>query len=116
MKAIIFKAKSTIFSVCAVAIALALCLALHYTGAYAVYFNNTVRKLPIYSVGTEEKKISISFDCAWGVDYTDTLLDVLKRENVRHFARARPRRREGDLFHGGILDGKISRIREKDQR
>ena len=83
MKAIIFKAKSTIFSVCAVAIALALCLALHYTGAYAVYFNNTVRKLPIYSVGTEEKKISISFDCAWGVDYTDTLLDVLKRENVR---------------------------------
>ena len=83
MKAIIFKAKSTIFSVCAVAIALALCLALHYTGAYAVYFNNTVRKLPIYSVGTEEKKISISFDCAWGVDYTDTLLDVLKREYVK---------------------------------
>lgn len=74
-------------------------------GAYAVYFNNTVRKLPIYSVGTEEKKISISFDCAWGVDYTDTLLDVLKRENVR-----------ATFFMVEFWSGKISRIREKDQR
>ena len=24
------------------------------------------RQLPIYSVATEEKKIAISFDCAWG--------------------------------------------------
>lgn len=64
MKAIIFKAKSTIFSVCAVAIALALCLALHYTGAYAVYFNNTVRKLPIYSCRHGGEKDLLSFDCA----------------------------------------------------
>ena len=82
MKAIVFKLRKSVFGICALAVALALCLALHYTGAYAVYYNNTVRKLPIYSVGIEEKKIAISFDCAWGVDYTDTLLEVLKRENV----------------------------------
>ena len=41
------------------------------------------RSLPIYSVGTNEKKIAISFDCAWGVDYTDKLLDVMKKNDVR---------------------------------
>ena len=41
------------------------------------------RELPIYCVDTPEKKISISFDCAWGTEYTDELLDVLERENVR---------------------------------
>ncbi len=41
------------------------------------------RSLPIYSVQTEEKKIAISFDCAWGVDYTDTLLDVMAKNDVR---------------------------------
>ena len=41
------------------------------------------RSLPIYCVGTEEKKIAISFDCAWGVDYTDTLLDVMEKNDVK---------------------------------
>jgi polysaccharide deacetylase family sporulation protein PdaB len=41
------------------------------------------RSLPIYSVATEEKKIAISFDCAWGVDYTDKLLDIMQKNGVR---------------------------------
>lgn len=41
------------------------------------------RSLPIYSVETDEKKIAISFDCAWGVEYTDTLLDVMEKNDVR---------------------------------
>ena len=41
------------------------------------------RSLPIYSVATEEKKIAISFDCAWGVDYTDELLDIMQKNDVR---------------------------------
>ena len=40
------------------------------------------RKLPIYSVETEEKKVAISFDCAWGTDYTDRLLTIMQAENV----------------------------------
>ena len=41
------------------------------------------RSLPIYSVETEEKKIAISFDCAWGVDYTDTLLETMEKNDIR---------------------------------
>ena len=41
------------------------------------------RSLPIYSVETDEKKIAISFDCAWGVDYTDKLLDYMQKNDVR---------------------------------
>ena len=41
------------------------------------------RLLPIYSVDTQEKKIAISFDCAWGVDFTDKLLDVMAKNDVR---------------------------------
>ena len=41
------------------------------------------RSLPIYSVETTEKKIAISFDCAWGVDYTDKLLDAMEKNDVR---------------------------------
>lgn len=43
----------------------------------------TKRLLPIYSVEKEEKVVSISFDCAWGVEYTDTLLKHLENHNVR---------------------------------
>lgn len=41
------------------------------------------RLLPIYSVETAEKKVAISFDCAWGVDYTDKLLDIMEKNNIR---------------------------------
>ena len=41
------------------------------------------RSLPIYSVETEEKKVAISFDCAWGVDHTDTLLEYMEKNDVR---------------------------------
>ena len=44
---------------------------------------SSTRSLPIYSVATEEKKIAISFDCAWGVDYTDELLDIMEKNGVR---------------------------------
>ena len=44
---------------------------------------SSTRSLPIYSVATEEKKIAISFDCAWGVDYTEKLLDYMEKNDVR---------------------------------
>lgn len=53
------------------------------TRAYAVFYGGNFRKLPVYYVKTEEKKVAISFDCAWGVDYTDKLLDTMQQENVR---------------------------------
>ena len=53
------------------------------SGASQVFYGGTLKKLPIYSVGTNEKKVAISFDCAWGTDYTDKLLAIMKTENVR---------------------------------
>lgn len=40
------------------------------------------RQLPIYSVETDEKKVAISFDAAWGNEDTHILLDILKSYNV----------------------------------
>ena len=41
------------------------------------------RALPVYSVERSDKKISISFDCAWGVDYTDELLTIMAEYDVK---------------------------------
>ncbi|WP_416198184.1 MAG: Polysaccharide deacetylase family sporulation protein PdaB [Sporanaerobacter sp.] len=41
------------------------------------------RELPIYSVETDEKKISISFDAAWGDEYTRQILDILDKYQVK---------------------------------
>lgn len=65
------------------ALLVALTLLLQFTGAYAVFTGGTVRKLPVYSVEREDKKISITFDCAWGTEHTDAILKALEAENVR---------------------------------
>lgn len=41
------------------------------------------KTLPIYCIQTDEKKISISFDAAWGADDTIKLLDILDKHNVK---------------------------------
>ncbi len=41
------------------------------------------RKLPIYSVDTKDKKVAISFDCAWGNEHTKPILDILDQYNVK---------------------------------
>ena len=51
-------------------------------GAAEVYWAGA-RSLPIYNVERSDNKIAISFDCAWGVDYTDQILEYLKDGGVR---------------------------------
>ena len=50
--------------------------------AIGYVFSKNKRELPIYRVKREDKKISISFDCAWGVDYTDKLLSIMSSEDI----------------------------------
>ncbi len=47
--------------------------------------NTTVngRELPIYCVDTQEKKVALSFDAAWGNEDTQIILDTLKKHDVR---------------------------------
>ena len=57
--------------------------ALHYALNPSTENVAAERKLPIYSVAQTEKKIAISFDCAWGVEYTDQILNELDRHGVK---------------------------------
>lgn len=41
------------------------------------------RRLPIYSVEASEKVVAISFDAAWGDEFTDDILDTLDKYNVK---------------------------------
>lgn len=41
------------------------------------------KELPIYCVDTDEKRIAISFDAAWGAEYTEEILDILDEYKVK---------------------------------
>ncbi len=41
------------------------------------------RELPIYCVETDKKQIALSFDAAWGNEDTATILEILKKHNVK---------------------------------
>ena len=79
----VIKLKSAVLFFVAVLMVCVLCVSVHFTGAYAVYYNTTPRLLPIYSVERDDKTVSISFDCAWGTEYTDAILKALEVSNVR---------------------------------
>lgn len=51
--------------------------------AAAVLSAEGQRELPIYCVETEEKKVAVSFDAAWGADDTDELLRILEENDVK---------------------------------
>lgn len=67
------------------ALAVLLCLGIFRIagGSDAVAVSTTERKIPIYNVDTDEKKVSISFDAAWGNEQTQSLLDTLDKYNVK---------------------------------
>lgn len=41
------------------------------------------RKLPIYCVDCEDKKVALSFDAAWGNDDTEELIEILARYDAK---------------------------------
>lgn len=43
---------------------------------------NQNRLLPIYSVETPEKKVALTFDCAWGADDIPDIIDILESNGV----------------------------------
>lgn len=81
--AIIVKLKKVIAVIFVAVLVVALSLGVRFSGAYAVWQGGTVRQLPVYSVERQDKNISISFDCAWGVDHTDEILKALRIGGVK---------------------------------
>ncbi len=41
------------------------------------------RLLPIYCVETDEKKVAVTFDAAWGADDTERLIEIFKNHNAK---------------------------------
>ena len=50
---------------------------------HIITVSSTEKKLPIYSVDTQEKKIAITFDAAWTNQDTDILIEILKKHNAK---------------------------------
>ncbi|MBE6729924.1 MAG: deacetylase [Ruminococcaceae bacterium] len=69
--------KRQIIGACALFAALTVCI----IGTVSAAAGNN-KKLPIYCVECDEKKIAISFDAAWGNDDTETLIDILGEYDV----------------------------------
>lgn len=61
-------------------IMVAIVLSLNISGgaSASVYLGQVPRLVPIYQVDTQEKKIAITFDSAWGADKTLKILELLK--------------------------------------
>ena len=62
---------------------LVLCGTVYVPRLISVSGTSTSRKLPIYCVETDKPQISISFDSAWGNEYTQAMLDILSAHNVK---------------------------------
>ena len=45
--------------------------------------SNAEKLLPIYNVQTQDKKISLTMNCAWNADDVDKVLEVLNQNNVK---------------------------------
>ncbi len=82
MKVVVVKKKRIIFMVALVLVSILLSISIGGTTAAGVYFGYTTRQVPIYAVETEEKKVAITFDSAWGADKTLGILDNLKQYNA----------------------------------
>ena len=45
--------------------------------------SSSAKIIPIYSVGRDDGKISITFDCAWGADDMESILATLQKHNCK---------------------------------
>lgn len=82
MKIFVINKKSMlIIGSCILATVLAITIGFNTTQA-AVTASNNDREIPIYNVDTTEKKVSLSFDAAWGNEQTTTLLNILDEYNI----------------------------------
>ncbi len=82
MHYLILKKSTIIFVVLFCTLAVIVSLPFGQNCVAGVFFGETVRKVPIYSVQTDEKKVAISFDAAWGADKTEKIMELLDEYDV----------------------------------
>ena len=75
------KKKSLIIAV--VAVFAAIILGVTYGEVSKAADAAAARKIPIYSVETQELKVALSFDAAWGADKTEKIMDICDSYGVK---------------------------------
>lgn len=83
MKIFVVSAKRLVIGASACAAALSLVVGASFLFGKTVPASTQPKKLPVYCVKTEEKKIALTFDAAWGNSDTDQLIQVLKKHNAK---------------------------------
>lgn len=77
--------KSIIVALTAVTLFAVLCAGVGVTSSAQVFFGESTRKVPVYSVEVdgEDKVIALTFDAAWGADKTLGIIDILNGYNAK---------------------------------
>ncbi len=83
MKFVIIKKRVIKIALALIIVAVLLAISFEGKDSASVFFGLTTRKVPIYSVDTEEKKVAITFDSAWGADKTQGILDTLEKFDAK---------------------------------
>ncbi|MBQ8468669.1 MAG: polysaccharide deacetylase family protein [Clostridia bacterium] len=83
MKIVCIKAKHIMASITLALVLAMLMVATSATNSAAVFLGSSPRLVPIYSVKTEEKKVALSFDAAWGSDKTSKIVEILQKEGIK---------------------------------
>lgn len=68
-------------SIAAIAVSIMILISITHLNVFSVF--SPERELPIYYVDWPEKKVAITFDCAWGAGDIPDILETLRKENVK---------------------------------
>ena len=82
MKFKLGRTKSLFSSVFFLMLTMVLLFGMVYGVRYVCYKQGDTN-MPIYKVDTDDKKISLSFDVAWGSNNIDDILEILDKHNVK---------------------------------
>lgn len=82
MKFFVLKLSSLKKVVCLFVLLALLCVNLNGGKVAGVFLGQSIRKVPIYAVSTDEKKVAISFDAAWGADKTEEIIKICQEFKV----------------------------------
>ncbi len=82
MKIFVARGKVLLAALAVVILAIVLA-ALNVDALVETIASSNMRSIPIYRVKTDDKKVAISFDAAWGNEDTQQLIDILAQYNVK---------------------------------
>ncbi len=74
--------KKHLLPICGVLLAIGIVCAVGLTGRDTAQTAAVKREVPIYCVATDDKKVALSFDAAWGNEDTELLIEILGKNNV----------------------------------